>query len=180
MILICLGFRISCLGFYLWPMAVPCSLPSACLGEAPWAKPGPLLASAEPLWQSRALCLPRRSHFGKAGPTACPNSSCWQGVIMQNKANFQKTKMNLTLYSKMAYEKNICSDNPKNKANQTQFSFSVGFGIWVLDIGICLWFWIWCSGFYYLVTAPTRHDFAKQTQFSKMRNKPKPMPRKDL
>ncbi len=74
---------------------------------------------------SSALRLPRRSHLGEAGCPPClfcPNSCCWQGVIMQNKANFQKTKMNLTPCSEGTYAKNTPSDYPKNEPNSNRRS----------------------------------------------------------
>jgi hypothetical protein len=40
---------------------------------------------------------------------------------MQNKANFQKTGMNLSFYSKKDYENGPASTGQKNKANQSQF-----------------------------------------------------------
>jgi len=117
----------------------------------------------------------------------CPYFSCRLSVILQNKANFQKTKMNLKPCPERRYEKYHPSRLCKNKPNQTQFSVVAGFGALGLVLGICLVFWIWCLGFYYLVTAPpshgprvTRHDFTKQTQFAKMQNEPNPMSRKDL
>ena len=42
-------------------------------------------------------------------------------LIMQNKANFQKVRMNLNFYSKKEYENGPVSTGQKNKANQSQF-----------------------------------------------------------
>jgi len=113
---ICLVFWISCLGFCPRPIAAPCPLSSACHGEAPWAKPG---------------TYPK--------PLSCPNSFCRQSMILQNKPNFQKPKINLTLYSKMAYERVVLSDNPKNKPN-SHFLSGLGFGFWILGF-------VWYFGF---------------------------------
>jgi hypothetical protein len=42
---------------------------------------------------------------------------------MQNKANFQKARMNLNFYSKKEYENGPASTDQKNKANQSQFLY---------------------------------------------------------
>jgi hypothetical protein len=44
-------------------------------------------------------------------------------LIMQNKANFQKARMNLNFYSKKEYENGPASTDQKNKANQSQFLY---------------------------------------------------------
>jgi hypothetical protein len=51
----------------------------------------------------------------------CRGSSTNQLLFMQNKPNFRKAKMNISILSKMAYKDFIPLAGYKNKPNQTQF-----------------------------------------------------------
>jgi len=75
-------------------------------------------------------------------------------IIMQNKPNFQKTKIALNPLLEMTYEKMAAADDPKNKPNRTQFSILAPSQSRIPHPRIT------SHGL-----RSTTYDFAKQTQF---------------
>jgi hypothetical protein len=58
-------------------------------------------------------------------------------MIMQNKANFRKSQMNLSFYSKKGYENGPTSRGPKNKANQSQFLYQKTCSLFIMPRNLC-------------------------------------------
>jgi hypothetical protein len=124
---------------------------------------------------------------------SCPNSLCRQSVISQNEPNFQKTKMNLIPCSEMTYEGIYPLRRPEKRtqsnpifelAPRSVAQIPAHAGTQRITGHACPE----QSRGESRACPPkpegrrrvTSIDFAKRTQFAKMRNKPKPMSIKDL